>query len=85
MNKISYELTEHAKKVIAERNIKLEWIELVISSPLKIENDAEDEELEHALGKISEYGNRILRVIYKKGFPKRIVTVYFDRTMKGKL
>ena len=82
----SYELTEHAKKVITERNIKLEWIERVMSSPQKVENDPDDLELEHAMGKISEYGNRVLRVIYNRvTVPQRIVTVYFDRALKGKL
>ena len=82
----SYELTDHAKKVITERNIKLEWIERVISSPQKVENDPDDLELEHAMGKIREYRNRVLRVIYNKvTVPQRIVTVYFDRSLKGKL
>ena len=86
MTNFQYQLTEHAKKVIYERNIKLEWIEHTVSSPLKTELDASDIELEHVLAKIQEYDNRILRVIYNKTTkPFKIITVYFDRALKGKL
>jgi len=48
--------------------------------------DKDDIELEHALAKIPEFGNRVLRVIYKKkASPLKIITVYFDRTMRGKI
>ena len=78
VSKFPYQLTDHAKKVITERDIKLEWIERVMFSPRKVEADTDDLELEHAIGEISEYGNRILRVIYNKTTaPQRIVTVYF--------
>ena len=77
-----YQLTDHAKKVITDRDINLEWIERIMFSPRKVEADADDLELEHAIGEINEYGNRILRVIYNKTTdPRRIITVYFDRTL----
>lgn len=38
----------------------------VLSSPQKVLKDKDDPQLEHALGTIQEYGNRILRVIYNK-------------------
>ena len=81
-----YQLTLHARKAIRERRIKLEWIDRVLSSPQKVLKDKDDPQLEHALGTIQEYGNRILRVIYnKKTNPYIIVTVYFDRKLKGML
>lgn len=81
-----FQLTEHARKVVQERNIKTEWIERALSVPERIEPDKEDIELEHSLTPISEFGNRVLRVIYNKQTkPLKIVTVFFDRTMKGRL
>ncbi len=45
-----------------------------------------DDSLEHRLGKIVEYGNRVLRVVYNKDTePIKLITVYFDRKMKGKI
>jgi len=80
------EFTEHAKQVIKEREIQPEWIQLVLTNPEKIEPDKEDNALEHTLAKIPEFGNRVLRVIYnKKASPLKIITVYFDRTMRGKI
>jgi len=78
--------TEHAKRVVKEREINPEWIQVVLTNPEKIESDKDDIELEHALAKIPEFGNRVLRVIYKKkASPLKIITVYFDRTMRGKI
>ncbi|MCF8296120.1 MAG: DUF4258 domain-containing protein [Melioribacteraceae bacterium] len=82
----NYKLSNHAKKVITERNIKKKWIEEVFEFPAKIESDAKNDILEHRLKSINEYGNRILRiVINKKEKPQLIVTAFFDRRMKGKL
>lgn len=78
-----YEFTEHAKQMIAEREIAIEWVERVLNNPVKIQQDKQDPTLRHALGRIKEYGNRVLRVVYNEAAdPKRIITVYFDRKMK---
>ena len=78
--------TAHARKVISERAIRLEWIERVLSQPERTERDQVDPELHHALGRIPEHGGRVLRVVYNRmAAPWRIVTVYFDRTEKDKL
>lgn len=82
----NFELTAHAKTVIAERAIKEEWIEGVLLKPEKVEPDRDDPELRHALGRIPENGNRVLRVIYGQSvIPFRVVTAYFDRTRREKL
>ncbi len=79
-------LSAHAKIVIAERSIKTEWLEHVLSKPEKIEADRDDPDLRHALGRIPEHGDRVLRVVYNgTGKPVRVVTVYFDRTLRNKL
>ena len=79
-------LSAHAQTVIKERSIDLAWLERVLITPEKVECTEEQPQLRHALGRISEHGDRVLRVIYNAGVdPVRIITVYFDRKMKDKL
>ena len=83
---MNYELSQHAKDVLAERDIPTAWLERVLEKPEKTESDKKDPEVEHYLARIVEHGNRVLRVVInRRASPVRIVTVYFDRTMKGKL
>lgn len=64
----------------------MSWVEQVIFQPERTESDRMDAGLEHRLGRISDYENRVLRVIVvKKSNPVRIVTAYFDRKMRDKL
>ena len=82
----TYVLSAHAANVMAERSINVEWLERVLSNPEKIEADGTDPNLQHALGRVAEYGNRVLRVVYNgSANPVRVVTVYFDRTLRNKL
>jgi len=81
-----YDLSRHAKDVISARQIRLAWLEQVLDSPDLVEADRDDPELVHHIARIKEYGNRALRVVFNKSKgPARIVTVYFDRKMKGRL
>ncbi len=81
-----YEFTEHARIRINERKISLSWIEYTLTSPQKIELDAKDTDLRHALAEIPEFDNRVLHVIYNvTSTPNRVVSVYFDRKLRGKL
>jgi hypothetical protein len=83
---VKFKLTQHAKNVLEEREIPPEWLERVLNSPQLIESDPDDAELEHRLGRVAEHGNRVLRVVLNKTVrPVSVVTVYFDRTMRGKL
>jgi len=83
---LKFELSKHAADVIRERNIPVEFIERVIDNPELKEPDATDDELEHYLSRIFEYDSRVLRVIINKySVPKRVITAFFDRTMRGKL
>ena len=71
---------------MAERSINLDWLERVLANPEKVEADNEHRDLRHALGRIPEHGNRVLRVVYNSAVePVRVVTVYFDRTVRNKL
>ena len=48
--------------------------------------DPTDATLERRYRKIPEHENRVLRVVVNTTVaPERVVSVYFDRTMKGKL
>ena len=81
-----YSLTKHAEERIAERGINLEWVKQVLSNPEQIDPDKEDPEVLHALGVVPEYGGRVLRVMYNQTVtPWRIVSVHFDRKLKGEL
>jgi hypothetical protein len=58
----------------------------VVNFPQRIDPDPDDAELEHSLGRIAEFGNRVLRVVVNKTVrPVVVITVYFDRTMRNKL
>ncbi|MCE5326080.1 MAG: DUF4258 domain-containing protein [Planctomycetaceae bacterium] len=83
---MEFELTDHAKTVLQQRNISLDWVERVLNAPQQTEPDSEDAALEHCLGRIEEHGNRVLRVIINvEAHPQRVVTAYFDRAMRNRL
>ena len=80
----AYELTAHARTVLSERGIPIEWMERVLANPQRTERDGGDPQLQHAIGRIPEHGDRHLRVIYNENSaPWRVVTVYFDRGLRG--
>jgi hypothetical protein len=80
----AYELTAHARAVVEERAIRLDWLERVLVNPERTESDRADPELRHAIGRIAENDDRHLRVIYNATVtPWRIVTAYFDRGLRG--
>jgi hypothetical protein len=80
-----FELSAHAATVIAEREIDVSWIDRVLEKPERTEPDRDDPSLMHALARIEEREDRILRVVYNSSvIPLRVVTVYFDRRQRGK-
>ena len=83
---MSFELTQHARDALVKRGISTEWLERVLTFPKRTEPDATDAMLEHRLSVIPERGDRVLRVIINPHTtPIRVVTLYFDRKMKGRL
>jgi len=83
---INYELTQHARDVLVKRKIKITWLEQVLTFPQRVETDATDPMLEHRMAEISEYENRVLRVIINSHInPIRVVTLFFDRKIRGKI
>jgi hypothetical protein len=75
-----YRFTAHAQDAIAERGISISWVERVLSFPITVERDKQDPALRHAIGRIPERDDRILRVVYNDTVkPQRVVTAFFDR------
>nr|WP_242032394.1 DUF4258 domain-containing protein [Aphanizomenon flos-aquae] len=68
-------MTVHAQQVITAREIQLEWVARVLAEPQKTEPDREDPELRHALARIPENGNRVLRVVYNPHSAPPSVTI----------
>ena len=83
---MNHELSQHARTVMEERGIPTEWLERALHGPARVEPDKKDPELVHHLVVIPEHGGRVLRVVFNKQVaPWRIVTLHFDRRLKGKL
>ena len=80
------ELTEHAKKQIVERKIKLEWLEEAMLNPIHSEPHETDTQLTYAYGEITDdvsKKDRVLKVVYNKNTtPWRIITCHFDRNAR---
>ena len=77
---MDYALTEHARDALEKRLIPIAWMERALTQPEVTEPDPVDPDLEHRLARISEFGNRVLRVIVNsKRTPPLVVTVFFDR------
>jgi hypothetical protein len=80
-----YTLTDHARIAQEDRGIEGEWLESAVLDPDSQEPDKQDPELTHHLKAIAANGDRILRVVLNKGTqPIRVVTLFFDRTLRRK-
>lgn len=77
-------LTDHAYKRCVRRGIKEAWIREALENPERIEQDAHDSDLVHALWPVPEKGFRVLRVIYNESVhPVAVVTAFFDSKAKA--
>ena len=80
------EYTKHAVDVMDERGIPVEWVERVVSKPTLRLPDPIDPEVERFFRNIPEYGDRVLRVgVNRRVGTWRVVSVFFDRKMRGRL
>ena len=80
------EFTKHALHAMTERAIPTDWVEWVVAEPALRERDLDDPEVERFFRRIPEQGERVLRVaVNTRVAPWRVVSVFFDRNMKGKL
>ena len=81
----AFVLSAHAEAVIKNRLIERAWLEQVLEHPQRVESDRGDPALKHAIGSIAAHDGRILRVVSNDTVdPMRIVTAYFDRTLRDK-
>ena len=81
-----FELTIHAEERMRRRKISDEWVLQTLLNPDHVEFDPDDQTLEHRMAKIPTMDNRVLRVICRPAMqPILVITVHFDRSMKGKL
>ena len=80
------EFTRHAVHVMAERVLETEWVKRAVAEPELCTPDPVDPEVEHFFRHVPERGNRVLRVVVNThAVPWRVVTVFFDRRMRGML
>jgi len=85
-NETRYVLTQHAKDVMRARGISIAWMERAFFHPARVQSELRNPLLERRFGEIPEFGDRVLRVVVNMEFvPPRILSVFFDRAMKGKL
>jgi len=83
---MDYSLSRHAEIVLVERGIPVKWMERTIAHPELRERDSGDPALERRWRRIPEYGDRVLRVVVDTTIdPPRVISVFFDRGMKGRL
>jgi len=79
-------LTHHAVKQMADRKIRRQWISSVIEVPERREPDRKDPTIELFYGRIHLADTRTLLVVVNTAAdPWRVVSVFFDRRMRGRL
>jgi hypothetical protein len=82
---MEFQLTKHAHEAAAEREIPVEWIRRTLDEPELVLPEPGDPTVERRFRKIPEHGDRVLRVAVNVAVnPIRVVSVFFDRKMKGK-
>ena len=78
--------TRHAVHAMEERMIPAEWVESTVEEPALRTSDPNDPEVERFFRPIPENGGRVLRVAVNTHVaPWRVVSVFFDRSKRGKL
>lgn len=83
---MKYQLSQHAATRMRERKIQTAWLEQAIADPQRTEPDPDDPGMEHRLAAIAQRDYRVLRIVCDpRQNPLKIVTLHFDRGMKGKL
>lgn len=86
MGSLVLDYTRHAARAMEERSITRAWVESTVAEPDLRTADPNDPEVERFFRRISEFGDRVLRVVVNTHVaPWRVVSVFFDRSMRGKL
>lgn len=86
MERLTLEYTRHATHAMQERLIAEEWVEATVAEPALRTSDPNDVEVERFYRPIPEHGGRVLRVVVNtRVAPWRVVSVFFDRSVRGQL
>ena len=86
MGPLILQYTRHAARAMGDRMIPGEWVELTVAEPALRTPDPRDPEVERFFRRIPEYSGRVLRVaVNTRVAPWRVVSVFFDRSMRGAL
>ena len=80
------EFTRHAVQVMTERMVSPAWVERTVAAPELRLPDPNDADVERFFRRAPERDDRVLRVaVNTRVTPWRVVSVFFDRTMRGEL
>ena len=83
---MDFVLSKHAEVSAEEREIPLEWIRQTLEEPNLREADRRETGVELFYARIAACGNRVLKVVVNVQVdPWRVMSVYFDRSMKERL
>ncbi|NBV86585.1 MAG: DUF4258 domain-containing protein [Verrucomicrobia bacterium] len=82
---MEYQLSKHAAKVLEERQISIAWLEQTLSFSEPTLPDPYDTEVERCSRKIPECEGQVRVAVNVTVTPNRVVSVFFDRAMKGRL
>jgi hypothetical protein len=83
---MDFVLSKHAEVSAEEREILLEWIREALEEPELREADRREAGVELFYARIAAYGNRVLKVVVNVQVdPWRVMSVYFDHSMKERL
>ncbi|MCZ8181131.1 MAG: DUF4258 domain-containing protein [Rhizobium sp.] len=75
--------TAHAKTVILERQLELDWIERIVHNPDWSESDPSGPPMERRFGRVPERQDRIVRVICLETETEiRIISAFLDRNAR---
>ncbi len=86
MGSLTLDYTRHAVHAMEERMIPREWVESTVAEPSLRISDPNDPDVERFFRLIPEHGYRALRVaVNTQVAPWRVVSVFFDRSMRGEL
>lgn len=81
----TYQLTNHAAAAALKRKIELAWIDRALAEPEWTQADPAKPGVMYAFVRIAERNHRVLRVVYNpRVHPVRVITVYFDRRLRGR-
>ena len=84
MDSLAY--TRHAQRIMTERRITDEWVERTVATPALRARDPYDDTVERFYLGIAERGGRMLQVaVNTESEPWRVVSTFFDRSVRGDL